>query len=302
MRFFRKHKTDPTINQNPVANYLKTDFVVINSFSELNMSLKDALLEEKILGVLVKKFLNNNEVNTLLSNLEMMDISKKTIFNEGFSSYPLTFSQFIQALDKGIMTENEYLKIAENFNLNFVNEFGVNIENKLISFLKLFLQSDNVRTIFDPKSNKKIIPYTFRELRPKSGELIIHCENLFFHEFPSFFNWLKKLNVRENKFSFFITLKNSEIGGNLCCYDLSWQNIKKRITPFELMSDKGERINILDEGIKITRIKPEVGDLLLFAGGNVWHRVENTENDVGRTTLGGFVATTKYKNEYILWS
>ena len=41
---------------------------------------------------------------------------------------------------------------------------------------------------------------------------------------------------------------------------------------------------------------------MLFAGGNVWHRVEKVLGFKSRITLGGFIAETTTPGKYYIWS
>jgi hypothetical protein len=49
-------------------------------------------------------------------------------------------------------------------------------------------------------------------------------------------------------------------------------------------------------------LKPEEGDLLLFAGGNIWHRVLTVQGNKSRITIGGFIAETNMPGRYYIWS
>jgi Rps23 Pro-64 3,4-dihydroxylase Tpa1-like proline 4-hydroxylase len=135
------------------------------------------------------------------------------------------------------------------------------------------------------------------------GELVIHCENLFFEEFPLFLEVLKSLQIKENKLSYFITLQEAEEGGELCCFDLNWKNVKTRIEHSKLI-DKYNNTIFINENRIIKRefVKPNAGDLLLFAGGNTWHKVEKVKGNKSRITLGGFIAETTEEGKFYIWA
>jgi hypothetical protein len=261
-----------------------------------------SLLEEKIHGIVIKNFLSDEEITTLKNKIQSIPIEQKTIINEGFRSYPLSFAQFSQKLEAGLMNVNDYLKIAHFVLSNQAAQLGINITERLIKFLSKSNIIKQVSPIIEKNSQKPLIPFNIRELLPGSGELIIHCENLFFDEFPAFFKWLKLMDITDNKLSYFITVQNAEKGGELCCFDLSWQKVKKRISPTKLLDETGEIIDLEKTTIETFLLKPEEGDLLLFAGGNIWHRVLTVQGNKSRITIGGFIAETNMPGRYYIWS
>lgn len=278
-------------------------FITVNNFSELDEGIMTDLLNEKITGILFKKFLSQNETESLLKGLSNIAQEDKTLVNEGFQSYPLSFAQFTQKKKSGEMVTEDYVKEAKLLQNRLLNDFGVDITSKLCYFLQQFSEFRKVSPILNTEFNSYLIPFNFRELFPGKGELIAHCENLFFNEFPEFFNWLKLMNIKTNKLSYFITLQEADLGGELCCYDINWSNVKIRKTQTILADEFNNELDIdNNENIKRCYIKPEQGDLLLFAGGNVWHRVEKVQGKKSRITLGGFIAETTTQNHFYIWS
>jgi hypothetical protein len=278
-------------------------FIRIKSTGAMPDGAMDDLLNEKITGILIEDFLTASEVALLVNGFRNLPLQEKTVINDGFVSYPLSFAQFTQQKNSGQITVEEYVTIAERLNEKLINFFGINITDKLCSFLKQFKQLEQVTPIMHSELNKPLVPLNFRELFPGQGELIAHCENLFFEEFPGFFSWLQLMNIKDNKLSYFITLQQAEEGGELCCFDINWANVKTRQSPTLLQDKLHNNIDLEDETqVKRFLIKPKAGDLLLFAGGNVWHRVEKIKGSKSRITLGGFVAETTTPGKYYIWS
>ena len=203
----------------------------------------------------------------------------------------------------GKLTLNQYCDIASELLTNQEKTYGINVVKKLTDYLMLHKPFQLVSPILNKQNGQELVPFTIRELLPGKGELIIHCENLFFKEFPLFFELLQDLDIKENKLSYFITLSAAEEGGELCCFDINWSDVKKRVDN-ELLEDEHEQtINIVNNpNVHRYFVKPEPGDLLLFAGGNVWHRVEKVAGFKSRITLGGFIAETTTLGKYYIWS
>ncbi|MBI1286593.1 MAG: hypothetical protein GC178_03350 [Flavobacteriales bacterium] len=260
------------------------------------------LLEERITGIIVKGFLSNEEVMSVLHTFNNIPDSKKTKVNDGFTSFPLSFAQFTQMKAAGLMTIEDYLQIAGDVMDEQRQRFGVDVLSKLCQLLEMTEVFETVRPIYNSDAGKPMVPFNFRELYPGNGELIVHCENLFFEEFPDFFNWLKLMDITNNKLSYFITLQEPDEGGELCCFDLNWNSVKYRENPTVVIDMDRNEIDVDSETVARQLIKPNEGDLLLFAGGNVWHRVEKVRGSKSRITLGGFVAETTEPGKYYIWS
>ena len=50
------------------------------------------------------------------------------------------------------------------------------------------------------------------------------------------------------------------------------------------------------------KIKPKPGDLLIFNGGSIWHKVEEIKGKSDRITFAGFLDMNKDKTKWIYWS
>ena len=278
-------------------------FLTIDQLSALSSAQMQDLLDEKVTGILFKGFLNEAEVALALKGVQNQDSSEKTKINEGFYSFPLTFAQFTQLHAAGQLSLEQYAHIAQKLLQNQVQQFGTDIVGKLQELLLQFTPFQQVTPLLNKENNQALVPFTVRELLPGKGELIIHCENLFFDEFPQFFSLLQQLDIKDNKLSYFITLSAAESGGELCCFDLNWSSVKKRLDDAHLENEQQQSIDIVnDPSVGRIFIKPEPGDLLLFAGGNVWHRVEKVAGQNSRITLGGFIAQSNTPGQYYIWS
>ena len=278
-------------------------FITITDAGQLTDALMQDLLNEKVTGILIKDFLNEQEVQTALQGIKNQDHHEKTKINEGFYSYPLTFAQFTQLQELGELTLSEYCDIASKLIKSQEQFLGIDLVQKLCDFLLRYPTFGAVSPIIEKQSGKQLVPFTIRELLPGKGELIIHCENLFFNEFPRFFELLQAQDIKDNKLSYFLTLNAAQAGGELCCFDINWSRVKKRLEN-ELLEDEDKQTIDIVNDVNVQRhfIKPEPGDLLLFAGGNVWHRVEKVGGEQSRITLGGFIAETTTPDKYYIWS
>lgn len=259
-----------------------------------------ALLDEKITGLVIEDFLSTEECEKIVEQFNQIELSSKTIVNKGFDTFPLSFAQYTQLKDSGQMCTEDYVVLAKKFRDSVFTLFGIDLENRLIACFNTFFPDKHCSLLKNEKYDEYLVPFNFRELKPGFGELVTHCENLFFTEFPSFFNWLSEHGVKNNQFSFFVTLQNTELGGELCCYNLSWDTVKERVNFDTLKDVNGNEIRLDDQHADKFKIKPKIGSLLLFNGGNIWHRVEKVAGPKSRITVGGFVSSSKQKNDGLL--
>lgn len=285
------------IAKTPIYN-----FIEFSANEKLSTETIQQLLNEEVTGILFKGFLAPSEVQSVKKHLQQIPTEKKTIVNQGFHSYPMSFAQFTQMKAAGQFSIEDYINTASKVLANQLSEIGIDVTKKLINFLEQMEPFRHVSPIIEPQYGKPLVPFNVRELFPGNGELVVHCENLFFDEFPDFFNWLRLMNIKENKFSYFITIQKPESGGELCCYNLNWKKVKARVSHTKLLDVEGKTIDIEDENTERYLVLPEEGDLLLFAGGNVWHKVLTVQGKQSRITIGGFVAETNTPGTYYIWS
>ena len=51
-----------------------------------------------------------------------------------------------------------------------------------------------------------------------------------------------------------------------------------------------------------TYISPDVGDMILFHGGNIVHEITDVKSTQVRITIGGFLASSKDEQKFLYWS
>ena len=157
-----------------------------------------------------------------------------------------------------------------------------------------------------PINKVKGIPVSegcFRVFYKDRGGLFVHCGNLFQQQSEYYYSLLSNDIDMNDQLSFFFNLQNTEIGGELTIYDMLWKNVIGKATPDEndsVIDAKGNTIYLKD--VEQFTVKPQPGDILVFAGGPIWHRVENIKGDTPRITYGGFVNFSNDGKEIFYWS
>ena len=97
-------------------------------------------------------------------------------------------------------------------------------------------------------------------------------------------------------------MQNSEEGGELTIYDLLWEKgqHKDYHDNNDYILDKNDsQIKVSD--LRSFQIRPRAGDVLVFAGGDIYHRVEQIKGTSDRITYGGFINFSKDFDKFYLW-
>lgn len=272
-----------------------------NGIKENNICLND-ITSNKVNGFIISDFLSQQEVDSILSGFKSLQKEELIHINESFDSYPMSFAQYDQMLERNSIKNEDYFNVSKNFISKFPSKFAVNILQKLID---VFSNIKNAPPILIPNDTEQrpYVPFTFRELFPGEGCLKAHCENLFFQEFPSFFSKINAFSTLENQLSFFVVLQKPQIGGELTLFDIIWNEQQKRPNDDEIILENGIT-HKFENDIELKRdyIHPEVGSLVVFMGGKIWHRVEKVKLAPSRITLGGFLSFSHDGQKLYTWS
>lgn len=245
-----------------------------------NYNIKD-VQNRKVDAIICRNFISTEECNTiteiLLSRVKHNINNQKGIFNE-----PLTI--ITSELD-GLIT-NEY----KSFVKTFKEVYKVDVIEKIFTFLSKLNNKSPKQLIINGKNY--ISPVNFRVMVPNSTNLFLHCGNQFNKVFTKNYNFLSTQVEVHNHLSYFIVLKKPEIGGELVMYDIDWKEAQKSVwLTNTIIKLNGEKVNLDKKTSKIKHQKLDlkVGDLLIFAGGEIWHKVEDVKGKEERITFGGFI-------------
>jgi hypothetical protein len=96
-------------------------------------------------------------------------------------------------------------------------------------------------------------------------------------------------------------LLKPESGGEMTIFDVTRTEAVKKIDDLQLESRQGEILDI-EKNVDHIKLQIDEGDLLIFDGGTIWHRVEMVRGNKHRITLGGFIGFTADRKEIYYWS
>ncbi|WNG29040.1 2OG-Fe(II) oxygenase [Cystobacter fuscus] len=189
----------------------------------------------------------------------------------------------------------EYFNVAEGFRSHCHELFrdGADYEERMKS---IFSVLSGGRPVSLPRSpdGQGYMPATIRIL-PTGATIELHCDNNLSHH-PSYAH-LKTVCDVNNQLSFFLTLNAPGAGGELVVYERRWSDNDDAPSEYVVSKDSS-----MVEDREWISIKPQPGDMILFAGGRIYHRVAATQGASPRYTIGGFLANGLDGKSLYYWS
>lgn len=276
-------------------NFQEYNYSEIDQCSHLVKDLKAGNLD----GFIMKNVFQPSEVEAVKSFLstmhedDLMPTPSGKIFPSPFAIITDTaerLDSYYSQLAKLDVCSQNYLPVATL--LNRLARFFVEVG----SDFKVSIPINKVK-------GKAVAPGTFRMFYPSMGGLHVHCGNLFQAQSMFFYSLIKNDIEMDGQLSYFVVLQQSESGGELTLYDMLWENVKRKESPENnefVIDDAGNKIYV--DALKSFAVKPQPGDILVFSGGPIWHRVENITGLSPRITFGGFLNFSKDGEELFYWS
>ena len=193
-----------------------------------------------------------------------------------------------------------YFSETDPFSLWLEQLFGKKFES-LVE--KIFNQLSGDKNVSPPKTSNDTSykATTIRILHPKKGGIRSHVGNEFIQKLPQYDELASTVKL-EDQLSYFIVLQEPQEGGELVLYDLLYKD-----TPDHLIEDSAF-FNIPDERDRALEahnrmvVKPSAGDMIIFDGGRIWHKVSDLAGEVDRITIGGFMAFSNDNKSIYYWS
>lgn len=212
-------------------------------------------------------------------------------------------SPFAIITDTGERLDSYYAKLARFDKYKSENNAVRVMSERLNDFFVQVGKNYKVSIPYNKIKDKEVAPGTFRLFYPNMGGLHVHCGNLFQAQSMFFYSLIKNDIDMDDQLSYFIVLQQSEIGGELAIYDMLWDKVKRKESPENnefVIDDEGNHIYV--NTLKKFDVKPKPGDILVFSGGPIWHRVEDIKGESPRITFGGFLNFSKDEKELFYWS
>lgn len=190
---------------------------------------------------------------------------------------------------------DQYFRVADSFRADCRELFhdGVGFEDRVRHIFEAFAGGRPVALPQTP-DGRSYMPATIRILPAGSG-IDLHCDNNLSHH-PTYTH-LKTICDVNNQLSYFLTISAPEEGGELAVYRRRWSADDD--APAEYVMRKSDS---LVEGCDQLTLKPQPGDMILFAGGRIYHRVTESAGRGARRTIGGFLTDALDGRSLYYWS
>lgn len=275
--------------------------VKANDLSDIAYTLND-IKERKIDGLVIRNVLSAAEVTSIIDNLPNLSTDLKfEVDGCGGFLYPLTFNQLRENENYRDYTER-YFRQSQQFRENFKSTFKVDIEEKFIVTLGKLNRRGKVKVLHGIKPFTFLAPATLRVFPPQMGGVWAHCHNnddIDLH--PEFAKHFQSLMPTKNWLSFFIMLQKPDAGGELTLLNVEHKDAVEKRGAVEIVKKDGSIVRSDDEDQKM-RIHLHNGDMVVFAGGDIWHQVEDSVGQKNRVTVGGFGSFAYDNATFYFWS
>jgi len=261
-------------------------------------------------GFLIKNFLTHQEVDRIMANFDQVINDNPAHTAVGFT-YPPVFAEFSNRIKNDTEESKQnsikgYFEKNKKFQTDFKENFGVDVKSRIESLFKAISGNREI-LVAEGMGGSGNYPFaTFRYLTPEKGLMSVHCGNYFGKTFEKFYEDLTKKVAVENQMSFFIMLQEPDAGGELSLFNFRWKDGQTKDNPSEdneIIQPNGSRMNVnTNPNIIKDKISPKKGDMILFQGGNIWHKVETIQGNLPRITFGGFIGISIDKTKFYYWS
>jgi hypothetical protein len=244
----------------------------------------------KLDGIVIRGFLSNSEIERVKRLAD--SINEKLHMEVPYGSvigFPLNAAK---------EDRSQYFEKAIELKRACLDVFGFDIDQRLTNSFQQLSKSTKVTVPIE--EGNAYNSSTFRIMRSGGGGLRAHTGNEFLeiHQ-DGAMAWLKKHAAVFNSMSYFLLISKPDSQGELTLYDLKWSDSKtKKVKGFK----GNDRDDTVFESMKKQVVEMEEGDLVVFAGGRIWHNVTNIEGQKSRYTFGGFMAFDKDLQELWFWS
>lgn len=244
----------------------------------------------------------------IIANAATMPLAEKSVVAGGWTFPPIfyTLADALAHADSSTRRKilTEYFQRCQLLSVQDEALLGVDIDGLTNAMLQRFSGGCNVAV---PKGYKDQGIYAGSTLRAYQGNGLgftsLQCGNYFQTVSQHFYEHLEQQVDVFDQLAFFFMLQPAEQGGALSLFDLQWEEGQ-----FKTQLDDPSTVTLPDKTVQTVYpeqaqiLHPQKGDWLIFAAGQIWHRLEPVLGNRERLTLGGFAAYSYDKKTIYHWS
>lgn len=250
-------------------------------------------------GFVVKNLLSAEEVQNVLSTLKKY-MDANAMPTPSGRIFPCPFAVIS---DSGERLDTYYNSLAVLHDIVAKDPAMRLVQQRVDAFFKAVAADFEVSIPINKVKGLPVCEGTYREFPKDKGGLFVHCGHLFQQQTQKYYELLANDIDMADQLSFFLKLQDSEEGGELTIYDMLWKDVVGKATPDEnnsVIDAQGNTIYLKD--VRQFKVMPLPGDILVFSGGPIWHRVEDIKGETSRITYGGFVNYSQNGKELFYWA
>jgi hypothetical protein len=236
------------------------------------------IYQDKIDGMLLKEVFSKAEMLEVKSRLERESDELETV------RYGTTLGCVLMAAGSD---KERYFQSANRFREKLKTLFNTNFEARVEAVLNKMSRGRKVEVARE-NDERIYTPATVRFVYPNRGGMVPHKNNDFLPN--SYYDHLKQIAKMVDALSYFIIIDKPESGGDLVLYDLPTEESMTLTKDLDL--EKCPKIYIT----------PDIGDMIIFHGGNIVHQITDVTGQKVRITIGGFLAMSKDEQKFLYWS
>lgn len=236
------------------------------------------IYQGEIDGMLLQKVFTQAEMLEVKYRLENETDELETV------RYGTTLGCVLMAAGSDI---ERYFQSAGSFRAKLKKLFNTSYEARVEGFLSKMSGGRNIEVARE-NDERIYTPATVRFVQPNRGGMLPHKNNDFLEN--SYYDHLKQIAKMVDALSYFIIIDKPESGGDLVLYDL----------PVEESMTLTKNLGL--EKCSKRYITPDIGDMIIFHGGNIVHQITDVTGKKARITIGGFLAMSKDDQKILYWS
>lgn len=252
-------------------------------------------------GLVVSDFLTHEELTKAVRTIDEMPLELRHQVRTGFT-FPVAYFEADERSRNGGSMDEQFLQWMVDRKM-LPEVLGFDVENRIKETFRDLGGGRDALVLEELDSDSSYIPATLRVFYPDMGGIPVHCGNMFDEMLPNLYNDLNSRVNTKNQLSYFILLQTPEKGGHLRIFDLEWEEGQKVISETDVALADGTTVST--EGpdrLKSFALELKPGDLIIFAAGEIWHKVDSPIGGRNRITVGGFLGFTKDKEAVAFWS
>lgn len=269
------------------------NFIEIEYDSEQMNGLMNKIFDGELDGFVVRNVLPQSKIKELIQKIDSIDDKEFLKASNGkLFPYPhASITDKEEKLDLYVQQNKKFNELPFNDLKQTIQDFFHKIKGRF---------TPDIPKVLNERG--EAVYGNFRMFMPNMGGLFVHCGYLFQEEAPLYYDVVEEMD-KEGQLSYFMVLQYPEQGGELTIYDMLWPEIQKKDDFHNneyVFNEDGEKVFL--KNVESFSVRPEPGDILVFKGGPIWHRVEEIEGNRPRITFGGFINFSKDKKNFYYWS